>query len=298
MPCASCRATTSGRPPTTPIRSTRRQRWADQGAEWLHVVDLDGARSGASQNLEHVRRIADETDAKVQMGGGLRDAFAVERALNAGAERVVIGTAALADPEFLEDMLDDARPASRRRRRRPRRSGGDAGLDRDLRRGRPCAHPRPRRARSEPDRLDPDRGGRNDGGPAARLSSRRSPTSSTPSSSTRAAWARSRTSRRLPARAAGAGRRHRRPRPLRGPLRRVRSARRPRLIGTRARVPRSYFGWFTSSELELTTRGVAMTVHVPSEACANLTVLPVSNSANASSPSIVTSSTLAPENDD
>jgi phosphoribosylformimino-5-aminoimidazole carboxamide ribotide isomerase len=82
------------------------ERWAEQGAEWLHVVDLDGARSGASENLEHVRRIAAGTDASVQVGGGLRDAFAVERALNAGAERVVIGTAALADPDFLEDMLD------------------------------------------------------------------------------------------------------------------------------------------------------------------------------------------------
>ncbi|HYH62069.1 MAG TPA: 1-(5-phosphoribosyl)-5-[(5-phosphoribosylamino)methylideneamino]imidazole-4-carboxamide isomerase [Solirubrobacterales bacterium] len=83
------------------------QRWVDQGAGWLHVVDLDGARSGVSKNLEHVRRIANETDAKVQMGGGLRDGFAVERALSAGAERVVLGTAALADPEFLEEMLDE-----------------------------------------------------------------------------------------------------------------------------------------------------------------------------------------------
>lgn len=82
-------------------------RWAEQGAEWLHVVDLDGARSGVSENLEHVRRIASGLDAKVQMGGGLRDAFAIEKALSAGAERVVLGTAALTDPEFLEEMLDE-----------------------------------------------------------------------------------------------------------------------------------------------------------------------------------------------
>jgi phosphoribosylformimino-5-aminoimidazole carboxamide ribotide isomerase len=81
-------------------------RWAGQGAEWFHVVDLDGARSGASANLDHVARIAAATDASVQLGGGLRDAFAVERALNAGAERVVIGTAALANADFLEEMLD------------------------------------------------------------------------------------------------------------------------------------------------------------------------------------------------
>jgi phosphoribosylformimino-5-aminoimidazole carboxamide ribotide isomerase len=81
-------------------------RWADGGAEWLHVVDLDGARTGASANLRHVRRIADAVDARVQLGGGLRDAQAVDRALEAGAERVVIGTAALRDPEFLDAMLD------------------------------------------------------------------------------------------------------------------------------------------------------------------------------------------------
>ncbi len=82
-------------------------RWADQGAEWLHVVDLDGARSGASENLEHVRRIATGTEASVQVGGGLRNDDAVARALDAGAERVVIGTAALSDPEFLDRMLDE-----------------------------------------------------------------------------------------------------------------------------------------------------------------------------------------------
>jgi phosphoribosylformimino-5-aminoimidazole carboxamide ribotide isomerase len=83
------------------------KRWVAQGAGWLHVVDLDGARSGESENLEHVRRIAAELDANVQLGGGLRDAEAVERALDAGVERVVIGTAALGDPEFLEQMLDE-----------------------------------------------------------------------------------------------------------------------------------------------------------------------------------------------
>jgi phosphoribosylformimino-5-aminoimidazole carboxamide ribotide isomerase len=82
------------------------ERWASGGAEWLHVVDLDGARSGSPANLEHVRRIAEAVEAQVQLGGGLRDADAVDRALGAGAERVVLGTAALRDPAFLEEMLD------------------------------------------------------------------------------------------------------------------------------------------------------------------------------------------------
>ena len=82
-------------------------RWVDEGAEWLHVVDLDGARSGTPANLEHVRRIAEGVDARVQVGGGLRDDEAVGRVLDAGAERVVIGTAAIRDPEFLDRILDE-----------------------------------------------------------------------------------------------------------------------------------------------------------------------------------------------
>ncbi len=82
------------------------ERWAEGGAEWLHVVDLDGARTGTARNLEHVRRIAEAVDLPLQLGGGLRDAGSVEAALEAGAERVVIGTAALRDPEFLDAMLD------------------------------------------------------------------------------------------------------------------------------------------------------------------------------------------------
>jgi phosphoribosylformimino-5-aminoimidazole carboxamide ribotide isomerase len=81
-------------------------RWAEGGAEWLHVVDLDGARSGTPANLERVREIAAGVEIPIQVGGGLRDGDAVERVLDAGADRVVVGTAALRDPAFLEAMLD------------------------------------------------------------------------------------------------------------------------------------------------------------------------------------------------
>lgn len=81
-------------------------RWAEEGAEFLHVVDLDGARAGRPKNLAAVRRIAAAVDCPIQVGGGLRDAESVATALAAGAERVVIGTAALRDPAFLGDMLD------------------------------------------------------------------------------------------------------------------------------------------------------------------------------------------------
>jgi len=82
------------------------QRWAGEGAEYLHVVDLDGAKAGKPQNLEAVERIAAAVDCPIQVGGGLRDPGSVDAVLSAGAERVVIGTAALRDPDFLAAALE------------------------------------------------------------------------------------------------------------------------------------------------------------------------------------------------
>jgi phosphoribosylformimino-5-aminoimidazole carboxamide ribotide isomerase len=81
-------------------------RWADEGAQFLHVVDLDGAKAGEPQNLEAIRMIAAAVECPIQVGGGLRDSTAVRAALDAGAQRVVIGTAAFKDPEFLSAMVD------------------------------------------------------------------------------------------------------------------------------------------------------------------------------------------------
>ena len=81
------------------------KRWADEGAEFLHVVDLDGARAGEPRNLEAMKRIAGAVECPIQVGGGLRDADAVRAVLDAGAERIVIGTAALRHPAFLDAML-------------------------------------------------------------------------------------------------------------------------------------------------------------------------------------------------
>jgi len=84
--------------------------WVSAGAEVLHVVDLDGARAGAPVNIEQLRRIAADSGVPVQYGGGLRSAQAVEQALAAGAWRVVIGTAALTDPEMLTEVLRGSDP--------------------------------------------------------------------------------------------------------------------------------------------------------------------------------------------
>jgi phosphoribosylformimino-5-aminoimidazole carboxamide ribotide isomerase len=79
--------------------------WVEQGARMLHVVDLDGAREGEPQNLEHLRRITSELTVPVQYGGGLRSLVAVREALAAGASRVVVGTAAYMDLEFLDEIV-------------------------------------------------------------------------------------------------------------------------------------------------------------------------------------------------
>ncbi|MBS1861571.1 MAG: 1-(5-phosphoribosyl)-5-[(5-phosphoribosylamino)methylideneamino]imidazole-4-carboxamide isomerase [Actinobacteria bacterium] len=80
-------------------------RFAEAGVRVLHVVDLDGAKAGKPVNLDQVRRIADAVPFPLQVGGGLRDADSVAKVLRAGAEHVVIGTAAMRDPEFLDAML-------------------------------------------------------------------------------------------------------------------------------------------------------------------------------------------------
>jgi phosphoribosylformimino-5-aminoimidazole carboxamide ribotide isomerase len=88
-----------------PVDAARR--WAGEGAEFLHVVDLDGARAGEPRNLEAVRRIAAAVECPIQVGGGLREMASVDAVLEAGAARVVIGTAALRDPEFLAAALEE-----------------------------------------------------------------------------------------------------------------------------------------------------------------------------------------------
>ena len=82
------------------------RRWAAEGSRFLHVVDLDGAKAGAPKNLDAIARIATAVDCPVQVGGGLRDAESVDAVIAAGAERVVIGTAALRDPDFLQWTIE------------------------------------------------------------------------------------------------------------------------------------------------------------------------------------------------
>lgn len=87
----------------SPLEAARA--WVQAGARFLHIVDLDGAKGGAPQNLHHIEEIASELQVPVQCGGGLRTLAAVRDALRAGAERVILGTAAFTDVDFLDDVL-------------------------------------------------------------------------------------------------------------------------------------------------------------------------------------------------
>lgn len=82
------------------------KQFADQGAEWIHMVDLDGAKDGKKVNHEHVIRVAKELPAKVQIGGGIRSMDDVSYYLDAGVDRVILGSAAVSNPEFVREALN------------------------------------------------------------------------------------------------------------------------------------------------------------------------------------------------
>ena len=81
------------------------ERFAQTGAEYLHVVDLEGAKWGTTPNLSLIREIAQRKLLKLEVGGGIRSAQTVENYLQAGVERVILGTAALTQPDFLKEMV-------------------------------------------------------------------------------------------------------------------------------------------------------------------------------------------------
>lgn len=93
------RSTTYGDDPTG-----QASRFAAAGAEWIHVVDLDAARTGEAHNLDHIAAICASVEVPVQSGGGVRDRTKAEALFAAGVQRVVVGTAALEDPGFVAEL--------------------------------------------------------------------------------------------------------------------------------------------------------------------------------------------------
>ena len=80
------------------------RRWADQGATWLHVVDLDGAFDGVSANEPHIRDIVKAVNMPVQVGGGIRCLDKARRLVEYGVERVIVGTRALESRAFVDEL--------------------------------------------------------------------------------------------------------------------------------------------------------------------------------------------------
>lgn len=78
----------------------------EAGAEWIHMVDLDGAKSGNPDNIEIIERIVRRTNLKIEVGGGIRSLQVIERLAQAGVSRMVLGTALVRDPEFAQAAIE------------------------------------------------------------------------------------------------------------------------------------------------------------------------------------------------
>nr|WP_321256087.1 1-(5-phosphoribosyl)-5-[(5-phosphoribosylamino)methylideneamino]imidazole-4-carboxamide isomerase [uncultured Pseudodesulfovibrio sp.] len=87
---------------TDPVAQARY--WAEIGARFLHVVDLDGAFSGVPKNFELIKSICSAIDIPVQLGGGIRDIATAKKYIEAGVHRLIIGTMALEDPDLFSDL--------------------------------------------------------------------------------------------------------------------------------------------------------------------------------------------------
>ena len=88
-----------------PVETARH--FESQGARWLHMVDLDGAKDGAAVNSDLVFRVRENTDMHIEIGGGIRDMKTLEFYLSKGIDRVILGSAALHDPEFVQRAIND-----------------------------------------------------------------------------------------------------------------------------------------------------------------------------------------------
>lgn len=81
------------------------KKWEASKGEFIHIVDLDGARNGETPNLELIKKIASEVNVPIEVGGGIRSMEVVDKYLQGGVERVIIGTSALKDPDFVKEAV-------------------------------------------------------------------------------------------------------------------------------------------------------------------------------------------------
>lgn len=86
--------------------------YATAGAEWMHIVDLDGAKSGQAEQSDLILKISKSANIKIQTGGGLRDLAQIKTLLNGGVDRVVIGSLAVSNPQMVKHWLREVGPES------------------------------------------------------------------------------------------------------------------------------------------------------------------------------------------
>ena len=84
--------------------------YAEAGAEWMHIVDLDGAKAGKSEQSDLILKVANSANIKVQTGGGIRDLAQISRLIDGGVDRVVIGSLAITNPQMVKHWLRDVGP--------------------------------------------------------------------------------------------------------------------------------------------------------------------------------------------
>lgn len=92
----------------TPVEMAKS--FAAAGAEWVHIVDLDGAKTGKAEQADLVIEIVEQSGMKVQTGGGIRDLSQIHRLINGGIERVVIGSLAISNPEMIKYWMSELGP--------------------------------------------------------------------------------------------------------------------------------------------------------------------------------------------
>jgi phosphoribosylformimino-5-aminoimidazole carboxamide ribotide isomerase len=80
------------------------KKFEEMGSEWLHLVDLNGAFAGEPKNLEQIKKIIQNTDLKVEIGGGIRDEETIKMYLDLGVNRIILGSIAVKKPQFVKDM--------------------------------------------------------------------------------------------------------------------------------------------------------------------------------------------------
>ena len=80
------------------------KRFEELGSKWLHIVDLNGAFAGEPKNLDSIIKIRENCNVKLELGGGIRDEATIQKMLKIGIDRIILGSIAVKDPQFVRDM--------------------------------------------------------------------------------------------------------------------------------------------------------------------------------------------------